>query len=249
MGIPGGGATVRELRELLATSCRILYRLGLSDYLGHPSARLEGTDRVLIKPKHSPRVRGMDTMAADDMVLIDLDGNLIEGNEEPPSERFIHTEIYRARPDVLSVVHTHQPMSTLLGIVGQPILPILHVEAPLVERPVPTFPCAQLVVNAELGRGVAEALGDHAVCHLQGHGIVSVGRSVQEATLGAIHLERLAEANFRVAQLGRPPRVIPPDEIAELRRQLAAPAGRWAYYAELAGGGHGGQGEETSPLR
>ena len=224
-----------ELRELLATSCRILYKLGLSDYLGHPSARIEGTERVLIKPKHSPKVRGMDTMTADQVVVIDLDGDLLEGEEEPPSERFIHTEIYRARPDVLSVVHTHQPISTLLGIVGLPILPILHVQAPLVERPVPTFPCAELIVNQELGRGVAEALGDHPVCHLQGHGIVSVARTVQEATLGAVHLEHLAEANFRAAQIGREPRVIPPKEIANLRRQLASQAGRWAYYAEIAG--------------
>src|SRR5919202_943099 len=184
-----------ELRELLAQSCRILYKLGLSDYLGHPSVRLAGTDRVLIKPKHSPRVRGMDTMTANVMIEVDLDGKLVRGEDAPPSEVFIHTEIYRARPDVLSVVHTHQPMSTLAGIVGLPILPVLHVAAPLVERPVPTFPCAELVVNPELGRALAEALGDHAVCHLQGHGIVSVAGTVQDATLGAIHLERLAEVN------------------------------------------------------
>jgi ribulose-5-phosphate 4-epimerase/fuculose-1-phosphate aldolase len=225
------------LRTLLAASCRILYQQGLSDYLGHPSARVPGTERVLIKPKHSPRVLGMDRMTAADIVAIDLDGNLLEGADPPPAERFIHTAIYRARPDVFSVVHTHQPLSTLLGIVEQPILPLLHVEAPLVERPVPTFPCAELVVTEELGRGLAAALGDHAVCHLQGHGIVSVATTVQEATLGAIHLERLAEANYRVAQLGRPPRVIPPHEIEALRRHLASPEGRWAYYVSLASQG------------
>src|SRR5206468_7247957 len=91
------GCTVsdeREQRELLATSCHILYKLGLSDYLGHPSVRLDA-DRVLIKPKHSPRVHGMDTMRAADMVVIDLSGRLVDGEHEPPSERFIHTEIYR----------------------------------------------------------------------------------------------------------------------------------------------------------
>jgi len=69
---------------------------------------------------------------------------------------------------------------------------------------------------------VAQALGTHRVCHLQGHGIVSVAASVQEATLGAIHLERLAEVNYRVAQLGREPRVIPPDELQALGGQLAS---------------------------
>jgi L-ribulose-5-phosphate 4-epimerase len=224
----------QDQRALLATSCHILYKLGLSDYLGHPSVRLDA-DRILIKPKHSPKMRGMDRMRPEDMVVIDLDGKLVEGEHDPPSERFIHTEIYRARPDVVAVVHTHQPMATLLGIVELPILPLLHVESAVVgNQPVPIFACAELIVSQEQGRRVAEALGQHRVCHLQGHGIVSVAQSVQEATLGAIHLERLAEVNYRVAQLGRPPRVIPPAELQALQGQLASPAGRWAYYAELA---------------
>src|SRR5918911_3272398 len=225
----------QELRELLATSCRILYRLGLSDYLGHPSARVPGTDRVLIKPKHSPTVRRLDDMTPERMVAIDLDGKLVEGDEQPPSERFIHTEIYRARPDVVSVVHTHQPISTLCGIVELPILPLMHVQAALVEQqPVPTFACAELVVNPSLGQRLATALGSHRVCHLQGHGIVSVAETVEAATIGAVHLEQLAEVNYRAAQIGRPPRVIPQAEIDNLKRTLAPLAGRWAYYAELA---------------
>ena len=223
-----------EPRALLATACKILYTLGLSDYLGHPSVRLG--EHVLIKPKHSPHVRGMDTMGAEHMVLIDLDGRLLEGEHEPPSERFIHTEIYRARPDVRSVVHTHQPMATLAGIVGLDIQPLLHLESQVVaDGPVPTFACAELVVNATLGQRLAHALGSHRVCHLQGHGVVSVGPSIQEAVLGAIHLEKLADFNYRVAVLGREPRVIPHAELAALKTQLASPAGRWAYYAELAG--------------
>jgi ribulose-5-phosphate 4-epimerase/fuculose-1-phosphate aldolase len=129
-------------------------------------------------------------------------------------------------------------MATLLGIVGLPILPLLHVEAHVVEQqPIPTFACAELIVTGEQGRRAAQALGNHRVCHLQGHGIVSVGQTVQEATLGAIHLERLADVNYRVALLGREPRVIPPEEIKALAGQLAAPAGRWAYYSSLAEGG------------
>jgi ribulose-5-phosphate 4-epimerase/fuculose-1-phosphate aldolase len=100
---------------------------------------------------------------------------------------------------------------------------------------VPIWACAELVVTPTQGQRLAEALGTTSrVCHLQGHGIVSVAATVQEATLGAIHLERLAEVNYRVAQLGRPPRVIPAAELRALAGQLASPAGRWAYYAELA---------------
>src|SRR5207253_11271899 len=137
---------------------------------GHPSARVPGTDRVVVKPKHSVDIRGMDRMTADDMILVDLDGRQLDGDYGPPAEVFIHTEIYRARPEVLAVVHTHQPMATIAGVYGLPILPVLHIESPLVEHPVPTWPSARMVVTPELGRDLARALGSHNVCHLQGHG-------------------------------------------------------------------------------
>ncbi|MBV8929474.1 MAG: class II aldolase/adducin family protein, partial [Mycobacteriaceae bacterium] len=178
--------TEAELRQQLADVCRVLFRLHLVDYMGHPSVRLPGTEHVLIKPRHSLHVRAQHEIRPEDMAIIDLDGRHIAGEHAPPGERFIHTEIYRARPDVVSVVHTHQPMSTLVGIVSMPILPLLHVDSMVLDdAPVPIFACAELIVSPEQGRGVADALGPHRVCHLQGHGIVSVAASVQEATLGA----------------------------------------------------------------
>jgi ribulose-5-phosphate 4-epimerase/fuculose-1-phosphate aldolase len=227
--------TEAELRQLLADSCRILFRLGLVDYMGHPSVRIPGTDRVLIKPRHSRRVRSQDRLGPDDMVIIDLAGKLVDGADAPPGERFIHTCIYRARPDVQAVVHTHQPMATVMGIAGAPIEPILHVESALVERPVPVWPCAKLVTDEGLGAELAKALGDHAVVHLQGHGIASAAATVQEATINAIHLEHLAEATWKVLAMGRQPRVIPPGEIHQRAATGVGWDVRWAYYAERAG--------------
>ena len=154
---PKNLAVERQLREYVAKAGHILYKLGLADYLGHPSARVPGTDRVIIKPRHSERIHGMGDLTADDMVVIDLDGNQLEGTDGPPGERFIHTEIYRARPDVLGVVHTHQTLSTMFGVVGREILPLLHVEAPLVARGIPTYPSPELVHSAAQGAKVAEA--------------------------------------------------------------------------------------------
>ncbi|HEY3117545.1 MAG TPA: class II aldolase/adducin family protein [Chloroflexota bacterium] len=228
-------ATEIELRELLSDCCRILFHLGLTDYMGHPSVRIPGTDHVLIKPRHSLRIRAMGRVKPEDMVIIDLDGKMVEGNDGPPSERFIHTCIYRARPDVQAIVHTHQPWATLMGVVAEPILPILHVESPLVERPVPVWPCAQLVTDDDLGKQLATALGDHQVCLLQGHGMVSAAETVQEATVAAIHLERLADANYKVLAINKSPRVIPPEEIKALKARGVGTDVRWAYYAELAG--------------
>ena len=220
------------LRQSVATATGILFRLGLADYLGHASARVPGTDRVLIKPRHSRSVRGLGTMTPERIVAIDLEGNLVEGEEGPPGERFIHTEIYRARPDVGGVVHTHQTLSTIFGVVGREILPLLHVEAPLVARGIPIYPSPELVHNAERGAAVATALGDHPVCHLQGHGIVTVAPTVEEATIAAIHLERLARANLLASQLGTP-RVITPEEIERIAEPMVDYGVRWAYYASL----------------
>jgi L-ribulose-5-phosphate 4-epimerase len=231
----GTNATEGELRELVAQAGRVLHALGLVDYLGHCSARVPGTDRVVIKPKHSPTVRGMHRLGAERMITVDLDGTMVAGSDPPPAEVFIHTEIYRARPDVRAVVHTHQPAATLMGVIGAPILPLLHVHSTFVDGEVPLWPCPLLVVDPALGGQLATALGQARYCHLQGHGIVSVAGSVQAATVGAVMLEHLAETNLRVLQTGREPRVIPPEEIEALKRDAAGVEGRWAYYRQLAG--------------
>jgi ribulose-5-phosphate 4-epimerase/fuculose-1-phosphate aldolase len=237
---PAGGAgpadTEAEIRELVATAGQVLYHQGLTDYLGHCSARVPGSDRVIIKPKHSKRVRSPAALGPADMVVIDLDGNLVEGADAPPAERFIHTEIYRARPDVSAVVHTHQAAATLLGVIGGDLLPILHVPAVLTDGgTMPAWPCPLLVTGPELGRKLAAALGDAGLCHLQGHGIVSVAGDLRRAAVTAIATEQLAEANLTILQTGRVPRVITPGELAELRETVAAIDGRWAYYVQQLG--------------
>lgn len=232
----GSGAVEGELRQLVATAGQILYQQGLTDYLGHCSARVPGTDRVVIKPKHSKTVRSPGELGPRDMVVIDLDGNLVEGSDPPPAERFIHTEIYRARPDVQAVVHTHQRAATLLGVMGAELLPVLHVPAVFTDGgTMPTWPCPLLVNGPDLGRKLAAALGTAGLCHLQGHGIVSVASDIRRATVTAIAVEQLADANLTILQAGVKPRVITAGELDELRNTVASVDGRWAYYLQLLG--------------
>lgn len=221
-------------RRLLTASSVIQFRYGLTDYLGHTSVRLEGEGRTLIKPEHSPTVRAMDSLGPDDFIVVDDDG-LAESGPPPPAEVFLHTEILKHRPDIDVVVHTHQPHAVAIGVLGAAIHPLLHVQSPLVERPVPTWPCPLLVTDKQRGADLAEALGDHKVVLLQGHGIVSVARTIEEATINAIHLEQLAVINLEALRTGLKPRIIPPEEIAILRAELAPVAGRWAYYASIFG--------------
>ena len=226
-------AIEQELRVTVATAGAILYHLGLADYMGHVSARVPGTERIVIKPRHSNAVHGMGTVAPERMIVIDFEGKLLEGNEGAPAEKWIHTEIYRKRPDVGGVIHTHQMMSVAFGLTGKPILPILATEAPLVAKPIPVYKDPDLVDNAAKGRALAEALGDHQVVHIQNHGVVFACGSVEETTVASIHLERLALLNFFAMQIGTP-NVIGQAKIDEM---LAGPRVnhlvRWGYYKSL----------------
>lgn len=223
---------VRELRRQVALACRILGHLGLADYLGHPSARIGDSAYVAIKAGKSERVRGMTAMGVEEILVVDVDGRQYVGDNPPPSELSLHLEIYRARPDVNAVVHTHQLLATCFGAVGRPIVPMLHLEGLVVSDGVATYPHAHLITTPERGRAMAAALGRAALLHLQGHGVVSTAASIQEATLATIRLERLAQANYVALALGTP-RVIPPDELAQLRADVAGPASGWAYYSSL----------------
>jgi ribulose-5-phosphate 4-epimerase/fuculose-1-phosphate aldolase len=223
-----------DLRELVALAGRVLYQQGLADYLGHCSARVPGTDRIVIKPKHSTRVHSLGSLRAADMIIVDLGAAQLGSGEPPPAETRLHTEIYRARPDVGAVVHTHQTSSTLLGVIGADLLPVLHIPAVLTAGgSIATWPCPLLVNTPELGRSLAAALGDGSLCHLQGHGIVSVAGDIKTAAVTAVALEQLAEANLRILQTGRAPRVITGAELAGLAAAAAPVDGRWSYYLQL----------------
>src|SRR5919202_2901564 len=85
--------TTHDLNQRVATAHGILGRLGLADYMGHASARVPGTDLAVTKPRHSVRIRGMTRLAADQMIQVDLDGRLVEGDDQPAKEVLIHTAI------------------------------------------------------------------------------------------------------------------------------------------------------------
>jgi len=224
-----------ELKKQVALAGRILCDRGLADYLGHVSARVDD-ETIVIKPKHSTTIRGMGALTADQMVVVDLDGRLVGEGEPRPSEVFVHTEIYRARPDVRSIVHTHQRSATMLGILEQPVLPLLHIPSSYVAADdVATWPCAMLVTDPALGKDLADTLGDNTYCHLQGHGIVAVGGSVAEAVVRAMMLEELAQANLDALGTGLVPHTISDRELEALRAERGPIEGRWAYYLELLG--------------
>jgi L-fuculose-phosphate aldolase/L-ribulose-5-phosphate 4-epimerase len=219
----------------------VLAHLGLVDYLGHVSARIPGREEFVITPR-GHTVGGLQFFAADDLLVIDTAGHRVEGVHPVPNEVYIHTEIFRARPDVQSVVHTHQPMAVAAAIAGRSLRPVHITGCELFARPVPLHDCPNLANDPQKGRAVAAALGAHHLLLLRGHGIVSTGESVEEAALGAIYLEEQAWHAWRALQFGGA-RELAPAEIAQhqadmelARRTGGGAGGAWRCYTALLGG-------------
>jgi L-ribulose-5-phosphate 4-epimerase len=223
--------TIDDLKEKVATGCRILAKLGLADYLGHVSARVPGTKYVLIKARGTD-LGNLLEMTPDRVVMVDLEANHVEGKYRAPGETKLHTEIFKARSDVMGLVHTHQHLATSFGAAGKPILPMLGVMSAPCAEPLPTYHSSRKVVTAEQGADVAKALGNAVGCHLKNHGILMTGRSVEEAVIYAIWLEMQAKMTLLGAMLGN---LNPqsPEEV-KLNMEEADPmTGRWKYYVSL----------------
>src|SRR5438094_5912484 len=109
-------ADVQRFREQIAVCTRLLVMQEIIDFSGHVSARIPGTDHVLIQPRDTSRA----TLTADDILVVDMSGKLLEGEGPPPSETALHLGVYRARPDIQAVCHGHPPMSTLFTMVDRP---------------------------------------------------------------------------------------------------------------------------------
>lgn len=191
--MPPGDET---LREQVAWSCRILAQDGQGDYtLGHVSARAADRQSVLMKRYGL----GLEEVTPADVLRIDFDGTLLEGEGRVHLEYVLHTEIYRVRPDVQSVIHTHPPYTTAFGATDAR-LEMLNHDAVLFREGLASFDgTAELIQTAAQGAQVAAALSAHRAILLRGHGVVLTGASVPWATYTALTLERV----LRIQSLAR----------------------------------------------
>jgi L-fuculose-phosphate aldolase len=210
---------------------------------GHVSARVPGEDKVLIKAR-GPGESGLRFVSAEDIITVDFAGNKISGAEglESPQEVFIHTWLYRTRPELQCVVHVHPATVVLFTICNKPLLPIFGAYDPsslrLLLEGISTYGRSITVSNETLGKEFAEAMGNKQACLMRGHGITTAGADVEEATITAIKLNELAEMNYRASLLGTP-EPIPPEDIEVMMRSLGKrrksphTASNWRYYCRL----------------
>ncbi|MET0506892.1 MAG: class II aldolase/adducin family protein [Burkholderiaceae bacterium] len=194
-----------ELVERLVYANRILYDQGVVDGLGHVSVRHPDTaDVYLLSCNRAPAL-----VQRADIVCYDLDGEAVSATTERPYlERFIHGEIYRARPDVVAVVHSHSPSVIPFGAVGQPLRPIFHMAGFLGEGSAHyeirdgAGDTDMLIRSPELGRSLAAALGRRSCVLMRGHGSTTVGDSIEQVVYRAIYAEVNAKLQLQALALG-----------------------------------------------
>jgi HCOMODA/2-hydroxy-3-carboxy-muconic semialdehyde decarboxylase len=205
-GMPrSGGKVDRSLLADLAAASRILADQGVVDAFGHISLRHPGApDRYFISRSMAPAL-----VETDDLMEIAVDGTPCEGDTRPAFlERFIHGEIYRARPDVMSVVHSHSPTVIPFGLVETPMRAMFHNAAFLAEG-VPVFDIAEkfgatdmLVSDRNKGEELARTMGPSPVALMRAHGSVAVGPSLRTAVFRAVYTEVSARIQHQAIALG-----------------------------------------------
>ena len=193
------------LVESLAVANRILYDQGVVDGFGHVSVRHDRS------PAHFLLARNMAPalVTPADILTLDLDGQALDaGDRRVYLERFIHAEIYRARTDVVAVVHSHSPSVIPFAATRTPLRPIYHMSgflgagSALFEIRDVAGDSDLLIRNAELGRALAASLGGNAAVLMRGHGSTVVGVSVEQAVYRAIYAEVNARLQIEATQLG-----------------------------------------------
>jgi ribulose-5-phosphate 4-epimerase/fuculose-1-phosphate aldolase len=218
LSIAASAQSVTDLKALiddLVAANRILYRQGVVDGFGHVSARHPARpDRFLMSAAKAP-----GRVTAEDIMELDLDGKAIDGRDRPTySERFIHSEVYKARPDVNAVIHSHSPTVIPFSVTQVPLRAV-HNTASFLASGVPVFEMRKaagmtnnLVNDAARGKALAETLGDRPVALLRGHGNVVVGPDVRRTVSRAIYTEVNARMLLQAVMLGGPITYIDPEE-------------------------------------
>lgn len=180
---------------------------------GNVSARDPVTGFVVIK---ASGIR-YEEMLPEHMIVVDKDGKVIEGNFKPSSDVFSHLYIYKHRPDVGGVVHTHSRYATAFAAVGKPIPCVLTAIADEFGGPIPCGGFA-LIGDEAIGKVVVESIGESPAVLLKNHGVFTIGRDARAAVKAAVMTEDIAATVWLALQLGTPDE-IPLEDVDKLHHR------------------------------
>jgi len=224
-----GGPVDPQLIEDLVAANRILADQGVLDGWGHVSVRHpRDPNRYLLSRSRAPEL-----VSIDDILEFDLGSNPVDAEGRSLyTERFIHGEIYKARPDVMAIVHTHAPALIPFSITKVQLKPVYHRSA-FVSAGIPVFEIREragmtdmLIRDKALGRALADALGNHPAALMRGHGAVIVGPSIQRVVGRSIFLPLNATLQMQAAALGGPVTYLDPEEAAKIEAREGYGLGR-----------------------
>ena len=206
---------IQQLNEDIIAAARILSREGLVQGFGHVSARIPDSDLFVITPRIA-----LELVEPGQLVVVNLQGQVLEAPAPPSFETALHTAIFNARPDVNAITRIHARTANIFSVTDTP-LDAVHNHGSFFSGGVPVFRTIDLISTRELGEGAAAALGDAAAVLLQGNGQATVGRTIPEAVMMAVYLEEAAQVLYGAMQIGTP-RFLP-GEAAGSRQKEALP--------------------------
>jgi ribulose-5-phosphate 4-epimerase/fuculose-1-phosphate aldolase len=219
-----------ELRAEVLTACKVLTHFRIVEAFGHVSARITGSDRILITPR-----RALALVTETELVELDRDGRQVAGEGNPPLEMPMHLAVYRKHPAVMAIVRGHPRHVAAYACAGEP-LRVAHGFGANLGPVVPVFPEPFLVASADAAERVADALIDAQAVILRANGMLAVGQSVAHACVQALFLEETAELQLLARAAGMNPRFYSPQGAARRHGEdrTHEPVRAWEYYVAVA---------------
>jgi len=206
-------STVEKIKaQVLAAGKRMLDMNMVAGTWGNISCRVPGEALLVITPSGLP----YEKMQPGDLVAVDLDGGIVEGGRKPSSETPLHLAVYRARSDVGAVVHTHSIFACAMAVAGVKLPPVLEDLAMVVGGEVCVADYAPPGTTL-LAKNAVKALGKRGAVFLANHGLIGVGRTLDEALNTCQVVERSAQVYILAGQLGKQ-KVLQPGEVDAMRK-------------------------------
>lgn len=219
------------LRLEVAACCRLAEYLGLFDFSGHASARIQGKDTIFINSRDSVR----SNIKPQDIIRVNWKDGTSDEEGTAPSEVYIHTAIYQSRPDVNAVAHLHSPAVIALSVAKKKFITVIP-RGSVFAAGVPIYDDSRTINSLDSGKALAEMLGKRRAVILRAHGAVVVAESVKALLFYALSLELNAREQLAAYQAGEQPCALREEEIRESNRlygqRLFEKA--WDYYVDKA---------------
>jgi ribulose-5-phosphate 4-epimerase/fuculose-1-phosphate aldolase len=204
-----------DTRALEAAACtRMLVEERILDYSGHVSVRIPDQDAFVIQIGSNSRAE----MTPDQMLVVDFEGRVLEGDGQPPSEIPIHIEILKARADVQAVLHSHMELAIAFTMMDGIALQPMRARASRWKSGIPTDPDPSHIKTSEQGRALARTLGPHHAVLMRAHGLTLVAESPQALFIDAVHFKENATAQMQALQAGAKPLPLTEAEIEQIEK-------------------------------